>query len=677
MDLSIRIAFSFLNAMQIFRFPLVRLSLFFILGISAQQLLHLSSLPLLAFGVACVIMGMYKPLWLSSFSLCLLFTILGALCLSEHDSNFKSKDLTSKIIPEHPYSMRITIREKLKVSDRYRKYIGTLDQLDTIISPVKVLLYLPKTKLREDVAVGQVLYMVAPVSPLTPPLNPYGFDYAQYLRNKGIQAQIFPKAVLPGGFKKDLWYYSDALRRQIMMNCAKGFGPAELEVFHALMLGQQQEIDAAVIKSYQATGVVHILSVSGLHVGFVMVILNMMLSFLPNSRGWKTSKMIIILLGLWGFALLAGMSPSVMRSAATFSFVAFGLHLKKGSNVYNTLGASILVLLAINPKLLFDVGFQLSYVALFFIVFLKPSLDRFASPQNPILLYLRNIITVSLAAQIGTLPLSLYYFHQFPGLFLVANLFAIPLLGVIMILGIITVFWASIAPVPVALGWLTSESISFLNFLIAWVAKFDNLVFTDIWFPLTLVIASYMLIFSVGSLRTGNFSSVLFCMASIFAIQLLFLSQSSKMRRTKEFLVFHATGKSILLERSGSEATLFYNEIDEKSKAYSINPYFTFHNIEATRHRLKPLHYFNSTKILVLDSTRLFPKSEKPDVLLMTCSPRLNFERTLLDVRPKLVVADGSNYKSDVKRWKRTCEQQKIPFHATAEKGFYSIKEGP
>lgn len=671
----------FVFAMQIFRFPLVRLSLSFVVGIAAQHILHF---PLIVLSISCmltmtvILLCLWRPSSsLFSLSSYPLFAILGAICLDAQDSSAHSERFLKTIAPDIPQHISLTVREKLKVSDRYRKYICTVDRVGRNAVDAKILLYLSKDRSLGDFAVGQRIYVNSQCVPLRPPLNPHAFDYSAHLRNKGISAQVFADTVLFGSIKKNVWHYADVIRKRILANSAQNFGKKELEVFHALMLGQQQEIDPEIARSYQATGVVHILSVSGLHVGFVMLILSAVLKFLPNSPIWKTVKLLILIVGLWSFALLAGLSPSVMRSAATFSFVAFGLHLKRGSNIYNTLGASILVLLAFNPKLLFDIGFQLSYAALFFIVFLKPFFDRFFKTRNRILNYLRDISTVSLSAQIGTLPLSLYYFHQFPGLFLVANLFAIPLLGLIMILGLVTTIWACITPIPHFLAWLMSNSISLLNYLIAQVAKLDDFVFTEIWFPVTLVVASYILIFSIGGLARPKFANVMILLISILGFQLIFLNHNARSRNEREWIVFHSKGDNLILERQGSRVSLFQKQENRKRDEFVLNPYLTFHGLSAQRHIWKNLHFFANKKILVLDSIPLFPKSANPQIILLTNSSRVNLDRVVAKLRPQLVIADGSNYKYQIEHWKRTCQKQKIPFHSTAEKGFYSLKDDP
>ena len=179
-----------------------------------------------------------------------------------------------------------------------------------------------------------------------------------------------------------------------------------------------------------------------------MLFVTFILKPLPNTKRGSFIKLLIILASLSIFGIIAGLAPSVVRSVTMFSFVAIGNHLRRSVNIYHTLLVSILIILLFEPSFLFDVGFQLSYIALFFIIWLQPLLASIWLPKNKITKYIWDILTVSFAAQIGTLPLSIYYFHQFPGLFFVTNLVIIPLLSIIMVLGVLVMVLAAFGYVP-------------------------------------------------------------------------------------------------------------------------------------------------------------------------------------------------------------------------------------
>src|SRR5690606_208367 len=196
-------------------------------------------------------------------------------------------------------------------------------------------------------------------------------------------------------------------------------------------------------------------------------------------------KLSLILLSLWAFSILAGGAPSIIRAVAMFSFVAIGLHLRRQTCIYHTLLVSMFGILLFKPQFLFDIGFQLSYLALFFIVWLQPQLAKQYHPRFKIARYFWDILTVSTAAQLGTLPLSLYYFHQFPGLFFVTNLVILPCLGALMTAGILAVLWTAAGHIPDWLIWVNETGIRWLNEFIAWVASAETFVWHNIPFDKT------------------------------------------------------------------------------------------------------------------------------------------------------------------------------------------------
>jgi competence protein ComEC len=217
--------------------------------------------------------------------------------------------------------------------------------------------------------------------------------------------------------------------------------------------------------------------------------LTFILQPIPNTQKGALLKLTITLTSLSLFALIAGLAPSVVRSVTMFSFVAIGYYLRRTVNVYHTILVSLFLILLIQPSFLFDVGFQLSYIALFFIIWLQPLLAAIWTPKSKAFKYIWDILTVSFAAQIGTLPLSIYYFHQFPGLFFVTNLAIIPLLSFIMILGVLVMLFAAFNYVPFFLSKPLEWSIYYLNKIINSIASFERFIIKDIPFN------SYLLIF--------------------------------------------------------------------------------------------------------------------------------------------------------------------------------------
>jgi competence protein ComEC len=604
--------------------------------------------------------------------------LAGSVTLIVHSGSFSANSYICQITDsETKHTVKVMLRERPRSTAYRSRYIADVVRIDAKKCTGKIMVNLDHADFGENLDVGTLLQITAPIIKHRPPKNPGQFDYGAYLANKSVMAQIYAGAAdvkIAPVPQKGLFYYSDRCRNTIIGNLEKShFNKKELAVVAALLLGQQQDIDADTIRDYQLAGAVHILSVSGLHVGFLLMFLNFILHFLPNNRKFSYLKLIIIVIALWGFAVLAGLSPSVVRSVTMFSFVAVGMHLRRRTNIFHTLLVSMLLILIFEPSFLFDVGFQLSYLALFFILWLQPLLATIWQPKSKIVHYFWQILTVSFAAQIGTFPLSIYYFHQFPGLFFVTNLVVIPLLSVIMALGIIALLPALFGTVPVLVVKSLEASIVLLNQIIGRIASLEQFIFENIALNRWMMLALYLL-FAATILwfEKPNFYKAVFALVSLVLFQGIVLMTRIDNEAQKEWIVFDVPKSTAVAVRTGTEITFFGSNKFKSEKMLQAYATANFCKIKLYR-ILRNTAYFNGKRIGIIDSLNVYPTNFKPDVLLIRQSPKLNLERLLQKARPQIVVADASNYKSYVKLWKSTCRKYKIPFHATAEMGYIKL----
>ncbi|RYZ84160.1 MAG: ComEC family competence protein, partial [Proteobacteria bacterium] len=474
----------------------------------------------------------------------------------------------------------ITLRilEKLKTTEKFERYVCEVEQLDERPVSGKIVLNLRKKESGYNLPTGLSLITYTSLIAHKSPLNPNQFDYGAYLSNRNIYGQAYTETFTRLGVRKDIFYYCDALRRRIVLHLEQsGLNKKELAVFSALLLGQQQEIDPEILKDYQFAGAVHILSVSGLHVGFVLLLMDFALRYLPRTRRYNLLRLALVVAGLWGFAAVAGLSASVIRSVTMFSFVALGMYLKRNTNIIHTLIVSMLLILVIRPDFLFDVGFQLSYLALFFIVWLQPPLSRIWQPENAIVKYFKDILTTSFAAQIGTLPLSLYYFHQFPGLFFITNIIVIPMLSVIMTLGIIACVWAAFAKVPFFIVYGNELGIRWLNEIIARIAHFESFIFTDVPCTTAMMVTAYIMIaFACICLMKPNFRTMTSALIAILLFQCAWLLPFWNSQRSRELIVYNNRKSTVATVKNGRVIqTLYRDSMVQKTLDYTVRPYAT------------------------------------------------------------------------------------------------------
>jgi len=675
---------------KILQFPLTRIFIGFLFGILLYRIVSLDSIFVftsLALGiVGLFISSLYsqkKPFYKILFGsiVFLVSFLVGISTALIHKENSNLYHYTNQVTDyEKAHKLNLLLIEKLKNTKKNNRYVCLVKELDGNRSYGKVILNIAKEDTVKNLKIGSHLLVIGIVFKNKNPLNPNLFDYGNYLENQEIYAQVYAKSnqIKIGNYESSLWAGFSNFRETIISNLEhSAISKEELNVLNALILGQQQDISPEILKDYQYAGAVHVLSVSGLHVGFILLFITFLLKPINNSRKGSLLKLLIIILSLWAFAILAGLSPSIVRSVTMFSFLAIGIHLRRTVNIYHTLLVSMLLILLFKPSFLFDVGFQLSYLALFFILWLQPILSNIWQAKNKITTYFWDIITVSFAAQIGAMPLSIYYFHQFPGLFFITNLLILPLLGIIMAVGVLAVLIATCYAIPDFIAIPIEILISFLNGIIHWVASFDTFVFKDISLSAAMLWSSYLVIMLVILwIKRPTFKRISVAFTSILLLQIIFIIQKKETQNKKELIIFNCKKNTIITERIGNTVTLYSNDSirENLSSNLLIQSYLVGNFCEAkTKKPLQNLLYFNQQKLLIIDSSCVYTKGFQPDVLVIIHSPKLNMQRLLKTYMPKKIVVDGSNFKSYIRLWEATCRKEKIPFHNTNEKGFYKI----
>ncbi|WP_366185165.1 ComEC/Rec2 family competence protein [Flavobacterium ovatum] len=673
--------------MKVLYFPLSRITIGFLIGILfsyyAKFSLTESILTLCISLILFIISYFYQKkdtqsIFYFGISTLLISFSIGATTLILNTDSSQTQHYThQESFFESDNLIVVHIQEKIKSTLTNERYIANITEINGKKTTGKTLLNIKKDSLKSKITSGNQLIIKGQLYKNKAAYNPNAFDYGKYLENKQIYSQLYTTHegyLISPEIKKEIFYYASRLRTTIISNLEKAhFKPKALHVAVALILGQKQDVSPEVMQDYQFAGAIHILSVSGLHIGFILIFLNFILKPIPNTPKGSFIKLVISLGLLSSFAIIAGLAPSVVRSVTMFSFVAIGYYLRRSTNIYHTIIVSILLILLVQPYFLFDVGFQLSYIALFFIIWAQPLISSVWNPKNKILKSIWKILSVSIAAQIGTLPISLFYFHQFPGLFFLTNLIIIPCLSFIMILGIVVMLLASINCTPLFLIKPFEWSIYGMNQIISWIASFRSFIIQDIPFNSYLLISSYLCIITlIIWFQKPKFYKLLGVLIALICLQLSYIKTQYESTNGNEWIIFHQKNNSLITERKGEAVLVYTNEPTVKNS--NLNAYLTgnFCTLKNTS-KLKNLYFFNNQKILIVDSSGVYPKNSSPDILLLTQSPRINLDRILKTIHPKMIIADGSNYKNVQKAWKESCEKQKIPFHATAEKGFYKL----
>ncbi|MFI8379212.1 ComEC/Rec2 family competence protein [Leeuwenhoekiella sp. NPDC079379] len=609
-----------------------------------------------------------------------LFMCLGVLTTQLNDPLKENTHYTQESTATNSNNLILTITEELNPGFYDGKYVARLNQSDSVYTSGLVLLNVTKdsTVKHSKLQVDDRIYINQKLEKLTPARNPYQFDYSAYLNRKHIYAQITTSSkevVCLKNQKITLKGYAAKSRSYLQQKLAKyKFHKDSRAVLNALLLGQRQELSSDLQESYSNVGVIHILAVSGLHVGILMLIIQFLLKPLGNYKSSRILRCILIITLIWAFALFTGLSPSVLRAATMFSFIQIGLLLNQRQASLNALIISAFLLILINPVLIYEVGFQLSYAAVFFIIWLYPKFEKLWQPKNKFLKYYWQLIVVSITAQIGVLPLSLFYFHQFPGLFLVANMIILPVLGVLLIFGIIILLLAGLNMLPGSLASAYDFLLTVLNSVIRYLAQFDSFLITNIYFSILLIFIGYTLIFSFGRLVDNiNYSRICLFLVTLLILPVCLIIL--KQQQSTSFYVLHQYNSSLLAIQDLNKNLVFYLPKDQNLSEYIVKNFQEnqfVNNIQ--NEQIKDFYVVNSKKILRIDSLGIYNiQGLKPDYILLSQSPKINLDR-LIQQFPKIkIISDGSNYRSYVQRWEATCRKKKIPFHNTYEMGFYKI----
>lgn len=674
--------------MKLLNFNIIKLLFFLILGIIIQQYFSasLKTLILLLFSNLILTTVFYlttarrrKTQFLFSLSIFLTFLLFGALSIelrkTEHQPSHYSKFQKSD-----DYNLLIAkVRHRLKADGFNNKYEVDLINLNGSHTKGKLLFSVSKDN--QLLEVGCVYAISNSINEIQKPLNPYQFNYANYLQKKQIHHQILSDTMpvkLASASPYDLYSLADKLRRRINEGLKNsGFKETPIQMINALILGQRQDINPTIYNNFINAGAVHILAVSGLHIGIILLILNTLTKPLLYFKNGRALRPLLIVVILWAFAIIAGLSPSVTRAVAMFSLISIGMHFKRHTNIYNTLFSSAFILLIVNPFFLFEVGFQLSYAAVLSIVSIQPLIYKAWQPRYKLIDKLWQILTVTVAAQIGVAPISLFYFHQFPGLFLLSNLVILPFLGLILGLGLLVVILGLFKMIPPVLKDAFSWVIELLNQFVNWIAQYENFIFKDISFSLSQVVLSYSILISIISfINTKNYKWIITALVGIIGFQVTFLRQDI-FHKPESLIVFHKSRYSLIGKHTSNRLVISHNLNDSLfNSSKTISDFIVGENIQSvSADTLQSVYQLNGKTLLVLDSVGTYQNlSFKVNFVLLRESPRINLDRLIEELRPEQIIIDGSNYKSYVERWKFICLKRDLPFHYTGTKGAWILK---
>ena len=558
----------------------------------------------------------------------------------------------------------------------------------------KILLYLKPSPDDAELHYGDLLFVHAKLSRIPPPYNPEAFDNQRYMQRRGIY--------YTGFVNKNAWerignkpenrvkFLAQKTRNRLTnIYISVGMSGEELDILKAILLGDDDTLDPELKASYSSAGVSHILCVSGMHVGVIFMIINFLLKPLDLFRRSRIFKTVLVMLVIWMYAHITGLAPSVTRSATMFTFVAVGQLLRRNTNVFHSLFASMFILLIVNPLLLFEVGFQLSYLAVAGIVLFQPKLSALYTCRTRIGNYFWELVTVSAAAQIGTFPISSYYFAKFPNYFLLSNLSVITLSFVIIITGLSLLPLSFVPLVTRYVSWGLTKEISIMNSIIRFIEHLPHSVTENIDYHVIQVIILYGFIGCLCMLLYRRSRKTFWTACSLFTLFCVsFAVRKVQLDRETGFLAYHIRKCSAIGFQSQGSMVLFSDSIrNEESDLYRYNiaNYVRKHHLKVvvvpidtfcfdTPFMCKRGNFirFNDKNYFILGKSQKNVVRNKNDSLSVDClflcqNPRMRPDEIMEQLPFKEVVVDGSNSAYYVEKWRSFCAEKRIPFHHTGD----------
>lgn len=543
---------------------------------------------------------------------------------------------------------------------------------------------------------GDILLIPAVYHALEPPYNPGEFDYKLFMENRQIYFQSYVKRnqfqVLKGFAGSPVISFALSLRRKLI-NKYDSYLPDQdaAALASTLILGYRADLNKDVIEAYSNTGTMHVLSVSGMHVGIVFLVLSVLLRPMDKNKVLILVRILLIITAIWFYSLVSGFSSPVCRAALMISFMVIGKALKRNQNSYNLIAISAFFLLLYYPYYLFDVGFQLSYLAVCGLVYFHPQLYHSFYFKNKFADYIWSYCALSIAAQLATFPLSLYYFHQFPLYFLLSNLLIVLPVTIIMYSGILLLA-IPFEGVLFHLGKFLSGLINLTNDILF---RIENLPFSSIsgiWINGFQLFLLFTLILAL--LFWSEFKLKIFVFTAITSSLILFMSISLDqiLNFRKQELIFFSIRKNSAIAYSRGSKCIVLADFDSLDKhfSYSIKPALesrggsdiTLLNIDST---VRTDSYwsdsnfmqFGKLRVLRWDRKISLPKSGerlKVDILVLSHNPVQNLADINAIVEFKKVLIDPTNSEYKIKNWLSEAAKLNVSAYVLKKSPAYIIK---
>ena len=576
----------------------------------------------------------------------------------------------------------------------------------------RVQVYLEGEDRCEELLPGSFISASGSMSLYEDPMNPFEFNYGACQRGKGIFYHLYLESSswmpCPGYAAGGLKIRSKLLRRVLMERIERNIrGSHERAILYSLLLGYREDLEPEVKQQFIRSGSMHILAVSGLHVGILYLLPAFLIGKIRGSITGRLTAALVVLALLWFYALLTGLSPSVVRAVTMCSVHRMGILMGRKTGIFHVLSLTAFIMIVSRPAIIFEAGFQLSFAAVAGIAGFQKPLFMMIPVKGWLARRTWQLVTLSLAAQLATAPLSLFYFHQFSHVFVLSNLAVIPLATVILYVGFAFILLSSLGLYPLSgvLEWLT--------FLLGGITRLMGRIPGAFSENITLIPVQVVLLYLAAILICLFFYSrkiaVLHAMmVTVAALLLVSGIRECRIRCHEKFYVFAIPRESAISFVRGKEYTMYRGG---RIRSDTLQVPYALRNFMARQKLASPVSLsfpvpeaqdtipglpgrsgieycridtggvqllftqFRERRILILrrwpeDLTEVAVGLET-DILVLVDNVTCNLDSLIHMFKPGLVIADGSNRPSCHDELERACMRSGIPFHSTEKDGFY------
>jgi competence protein ComEC len=598
-----------------------------------------------------------------------------------HYSQFKdvgNSFIAIGVVAEYPvptsYGIRCQIElEKIKIDHNYYTTSG------------KVLFHFKEIKNTDTLMLGSTVGLLGKIKTPNPVGFPGEFNWRNHLKSKGIyheswiESENWIMIKNPSGLNRQL----NKLRKQLTQTLSNHIPDSNnLGVAAALLMGNEELLSNDIEHKFAAAGVLHVLCVSGMHLVLLYSIMTTLLDPVVNKVKGSRNVVFPMLLGfIWFYALFTGLSPSITRAASMTTFIIISDWTGRRSNTTNLLAASVIFLFCVEPNILKSIGFQLSFLAVCGIFYVKPILYNFLNPTNRLMKWSFELMTVTLAAQIATTPLSLHLFGQFPNWFLLANIIIVPISTMVMYLGIGLLALTNVPFLSNATSWLSNHSLDMLNSCIDFFSKLPYAVTHGIHFDIFMLITTYFVIMAfIMSFRNGNYNNLILALLSICLMMGTSLVTTMHLTQSKSNFIIGVQSKPVVVFKNKRTAQIICDdsipENEIQKMVHILNSKHHLKHIQINRTLNSP-YIIPKMKLMVIpkwnyryQSGLNDPRTKNVRTLVIMGRPKQLFT-TLMNSFPnleQLIIKNKDALEQDDIQW---FSKKHIKIHVLAESGFF------